>query len=144
MTLDERISALEARNAISELRSRYCWYTVRGLRDEVATLFTEDARFENSRNAAGQTIIVTGRAALQDFFSRMQPARRIPMVMNEVIAIKGDTAQGTCAMMSIGEDSFCGHYRDDFRKIGSRWLFSRRQFFPYWPQYRPDVDGIHP
>ncbi|MFO1188889.1 MAG: nuclear transport factor 2 family protein [Alphaproteobacteria bacterium] len=135
---------LEARFAISELRSKYCWYTVRGFRDDVVDLFTEDGMFQNSRNTQGDVVTVAGRQALQDYFTRMKPARRIPVVMNEVTHVKGDLADGTCAMQSLGEEGFCGHYIDHFRKVNGTWLFSRRQFFPYWPIFRPDTDRRHP
>mgnify|MGYP006213080245 CR=1 FL=1 len=36
--------------------------------------------------------------------------------MNEVTRIQGDVAEGTCAMLSMGEDGFAGHYIDQFRK----------------------------
>lgn len=143
-TLDDRLARLEARNAISELRSRYCWYTARGLREAVTELFTEDALFENSRSEDGGTVIIRGRAALHAFFGPMKPARRIPLVMNEVIAISGASASGTCAMISVGEDGFCGHYVDDFRLVEGQWLFSRRQFFPYWPQFKPSPERHDP
>ncbi|MDM0021794.1 nuclear transport factor 2 family protein [Variovorax saccharolyticus] len=143
-TIEERLCALEDRFAISELRSRYCWYTVRALRHEVVELFTEDGVFENARSSEDTPAIVTGRAALQDYFSRMRPARRIPLVTNEVTHIHGDQVEGTCAMTSIGEDPFCGHYIDSFRKVEGRWLFSARRFFPYWPVFKPDKDRQHP
>jgi len=142
--IEKRVAELEARFAISELRSKYCWYTVRGFRDEVVNLFTEDGMFQNSRNAQGDIITVAGRKALQDYFTRMKPARRIPVVTNEVTHVNGNIADGTCAMQSLGEEGFCGHYIDHFRKVNGAWLFSKRQFFPYWPIFRPDADRRHP
>ncbi|WP_029000959.1 nuclear transport factor 2 family protein [Azohydromonas australica] len=139
-SIEERLTALEDRTAISELRSRYCWYTVRGLRDEVVELFTEDGVFQNARNGES----VEGKAALREYFERMQPARRIPLVMNEVTHLAGNEAEGTCAMTSVGEGAFCGHYIDSFRKVEGHWLFSARSFFPYWPVYQPDAQRVHP
>ncbi len=143
-SIEQRLAALEARNAISELRATYCWHTVRARREALVDLFTEDAIFENTRDAKAPSVRVQGRAALFAFFAKMTPARRIPLVMNEVIRIEGDAAEGTCAMMALGEDHFCGHYIDDFRKAGGRWLFSRRRFFPYWPEYRPSPEKPQP
>jgi SnoaL-like domain len=142
--IEERLAALEARNSISELRAAYCWHTTRAARDALVGLFTSDGVFENTRNAAAPPVRIEGRPALIAFFARMTPARRVPLVMNEVIRVGGDRAEGTCAMMALGEDQFCGHYIDEFRKADGRWLFSRRRFFPYWPDYRPDPERTEP
>jgi hypothetical protein len=143
LDIETRLSTLEARIAISELRSKYCWYTVRGERHDVVALFTDDGVFENARNEAAP-VRVAGRAALLEFFARMQPARRVPLVTNEVIVVEGDRAEGTCAMVSFGDDSFCGHYIDQFRREQGQWRFSSRRFFPYWPVYRPAAERPHP
>jgi ketosteroid isomerase-like protein len=143
-SLERRLDALETRVAVSELRSKYGWYTVRGQRDAVVDLFTDDGVFENSRNASDGPVVVRGKAALREYFARMKPARRVPLVTNEVTQVDGDIAAGTCAMVSFGDDSFCGHYVDHFRKVDGHWLFSRRQFFPYWPIYRPSSERAHP
>ncbi|HSV81705.1 MAG TPA: nuclear transport factor 2 family protein [Ramlibacter sp.] len=138
--LESRLAAMEARFAISELRSRYCWHTVRAQKQELLELFTEDGVFQNARNGE----VVAGQPALREYFSRMAPARRIPLVTNEVTTVDGDTAEGTCAMLGVGNESFCGHYIDSFRKVEGRWLFSARRFFPYWPVYQPAPDRIQP
>lgn len=138
-----RIATIEARQAISELRAAYCWYTVRGMRREVVDLFTENAVFENTRSDKG-AVRIEGREALFAYLAPMRPARRVPLVMNEVIRVTGEVAEGTCAMQSLGEDGFCGCYFDRFRKVGGAWLFSLRQFSPYWPVYRPNEEPAHP
>jgi hypothetical protein len=142
--IETRLAAMEARIAISELRSRYCWYTVRGLRHEVVGLFTDDAVFENSRSEGEAPVVVAGKGALREYFARMRPARRVPLVTNEVTTVDGDRAEGTCAMLSMGDESFCGHYVDRFRREQGHWRFERRQFFPYWPVYRPSAERLHP
>jgi hypothetical protein len=136
----DRLERIEARIAISELRSRYCWHTTRGDRDEVLALFTEDCIFENNRSAGEKPLVITGRAALRGYLSRMAPGRRVPMVTNEVLTVTGDAAIGTCVMQSIGADPFCGHYVDEFRKVAGQWQFSARRFYPYWPIFRPSAD----
>lgn len=140
----KRLEIIEARIAISELRSKYCWYTTRGLKEELLSLFTDDGIFQNSRSTAGAPHVVKGTAALSEYFSRMRPARRVPLVMNEVTHVTGDFAEGTCAMQAVGEESFCGHYIDDFRRVNSKWLFAVRRFYPYWPTYMPDPERRHP
>jgi len=138
--IERRIAAIEDRIAISELRSKYCWHTTRGNRDQVVALFTEDCIFQNSRNTDGAPLVIEGREALRDYLSRMRPGRRVPMVMNEIIELHEETAEGTCVMQSIGEDGFCGHYIDKFRREDGEWLFSVREFYPYWPIFAPKAD----
>jgi ketosteroid isomerase-like protein len=133
-----RLGRLEARTEISELRAKYGWYMTRADVDNVVALFTEDCLFLTARKPDNASQ-VRGRAALRDYLARARPGRRVPMVMNEVIAIDGDTATGTCVMQSVGEEAFCGHYVDSFRKVGGVWLFSERRFYGYWPDYAPDA-----
>jgi ketosteroid isomerase-like protein len=142
--LEKRLEVIEARYAISELRSRYCWYTVRGMRDELLTLFTDDGVFENARNEGEAPARAHGRAELATYFARLKPARRVPLVTNEVTRVQGDSAEGTCAMLGAGDDSFAGHYIEQFRRVDGTWLFSSRRFFPYWPLYRPEDTRLHP
>lgn len=142
--LATRIRQLEDRVALSELRSKYCWYTVRGLKDEVRALFTEDGVFENHRGNAGAPAIAAGQAALAAYFQRMAPARRIPVVFNEVFQIDGDHATGTCVMQSVGDSPFCGHYVDQFERGPEGWKFARRSFYPYWPDYAPSAERHAP
>lgn len=143
--IESRLAAIETRIALSELRAGYCWHTARGDRDAVVALFTDDGVFENFRGAGEDPVTITGRAALHAHLAPMRPGRRIPMVTNEVTRIIGpETAEGTCVMQALGEDPFCGHYIDDFRRVGGAWLFSRRRFFPYWPIFRPDAERVDP
>lgn len=142
--IEKRLAAIESRFAISELRSKYCWYTTRGMREELLSLFTSDGVFENSRSEGEAPNIVKGQEALNDYFSRMRPARRIPLVVNEVITVNGDEAEGTCAMLGAGNEPFCGHYIDTFTRIDGQWKFRVRRFFPYWPIYKPSTDRQHP
>jgi SnoaL-like domain len=142
--LEARIAMLETRNALSELRAKYCWYTVRGERAEVLKLFTGDAVFQNFRQEGLEPVTLTGKPAMDAYFTRMKPGRRVPLVCNEVTHIDGDRAYGTCAMQSVGEDGFCGHYFDEFRKVDGQWLFSVRRFYPYSPIFRPSTEHPHP
>jgi hypothetical protein len=142
--LDRRLRMIEARFEISELRSKYCWYTVRGERDGVLALFTEDGIFQNARNEKEAPAKVQGTQALADYFSRIKPARRVPLVTNEVTVINDNLAEGTCAMLGVGDDGFAGHYVDQFRCVDGVWLFSSRCFYPYWPIYKPATDRPHP
>lgn len=139
-----RLERLESRIAISELRSRYCWYTTRGEREHVVGLFTPDCIFENHRSPESAPVSVRGQKALSTHLSHMRPGRRIPIVTNEITLIDGDNAKGTCVMQSMGDDPFCGHYIDHLRRINGVWLFASRIFFPYWPIFRPSADGLDP
>jgi SnoaL-like domain len=143
--LERRIDRIEARTAVSELRSTYCWYITRGFGKDIAALFTDDGVFQNVRGGVGgQPKIVSGKAALQENFARIQPAMRIPLIMNEVIRIDRNAATGTCAMVAFGDETFSGHYYDEFRRENGRWLFSRREYYTYWPVFMPSPDLQHP
>lgn len=143
-TLENRIRALEDRVALSELRSKYAWFTTRGDRDAVLALFTADGVFENHRAPGGEPALARGQAEMAHYFRHMAPGRRVPMVMNEVFQIGTDTAEGTCVMTAPGDDGFCGHYIDSFRREGEHWLFSHRRFFPYWPVFAPSAERTAP
>lgn len=144
-TLEQRIADLEARNEISELRSAYCWHTTRGEADAVRSLFVEEGIFQNIRGGTdGQPLVICGQAAMTEYFSRMRPARRIPVVMNEVTRVEGDKAEGTCVMVNHTDAPFCGHYIDDFAKVGGKWRFAVRRFYTYWPVYEPAPDRKAP
>jgi len=138
---EQQIYVLEARVLISELRSRYCWYTTRGDRESVVNLFTKDCRFVNHRSAKN-VVTIHGRENLFNHLSEMKPGRRIPMVMNEITSVYTDTASGTCVMYALGEDPFCGHYEDTFKKVDDDWLFSSRSFYPYSPIFRPSQTDV--
>jgi len=142
--IETRLAAIEDRIAIGELRARYCWYMTRGLKDEVVALFTEDGVFQSLRRAGASGPEPKGKAALQAYFANAKPAGRVPVVMNEVTHIEGDRAEGTCVMQSLGDDAFCGHYIDRFRKVNGQWLFAARHFYPYWPTYMPHAARRHP
>ena len=142
--IEQRIADIEARFAISELRSKYSWHTVRAQKPELIELFTEDGVFENWRTEGDAPVVVTGRKALAQYFDRMRPARRIPMATNEVTTINGDRAEGSCVMFAMGEEEFCGHYIDSFEKCNGVWLFKVRRYYPYWPMYKPDAQRRQP
>ena len=139
-----RLDDIEARIAISELRSAYCWYTTRGERDLVVDLFADDCVFENHRADGEKPALALGKPALRAYLAKMAPGRRIPVVMNEILSISGDRASGTCVMQSFGGDPFCGHYVDEFVKVSGSWKFSVRRFFPYWPVFKPDESRRSP
>ncbi len=143
-SLESRIATLEARFALSELRSKYCWHTARGDREAVVALFTVNGVFENHRKPGRVPAVAIGHHEIRAYLSQMAPGRRLPSVTNEVIRIDGDTAQGTCFMSSIGDEPFCGHYIDSFRLHQGQWLFSRREFYPYWPVFAPSPDHTTP
>ncbi len=143
-SLESRIATLEARFALSELRSKYCWHTARGDREAVVALFTSDGAFENHRKPGGVPAVAVGHDEIRSYLSEMAPGRRLPSVTNEVLHIDGDSADGTCFMSSTGDDPFCGHYIDTFQKLKGQWLFSRRQFFSYWPIFAPSPDRRQP
>ena len=140
----KRLEIIETRFALRELRSKYCWYTARGRKEDVLELFTEDGVFENYRTPSGEPAVAAGRAELAAYLERMRPGRRLPTVMNEVVRVEDNLAEGTCVMLSIGDEEFCGHYVDEFQKVAGTWLFRKRSFFPYWPSFAPNPDRRNP
>lgn len=139
--IEARLAVLEAKNAISELRSKYCWFTTRGDAAGILSLFTEDGIFQNIRGGKdGAPLVIAGKAALTEYFARAKPARRVPATLNEVTEVTGDTATGTAVMTNFTDEPFCGHYIDDFEKIDGVWKFKVRRFYTYWPIYSPAPD----
>jgi hypothetical protein len=154
MTLAQRVDALESDLALKELRSKYCWYAVRGDAAAIVQLFTEDCHFEGQIRENGRRDVIDGRGALLSYFSNNigKPGLVVPLIVNHVLSIHGDEATGTCAMESAvsplpGAPALLCYYYDQFKRVDGRWLFSYRQLSFYRPQLQLDpaeqrgVDG---
>ena len=68
-TLEERIRALEDREAIRELTSRYCQLAVGGRAEEIVALFTREGVMGNEYNKWSTRITPTHKVTLP--FTRM-------------------------------------------------------------------------
>ena len=130
-TLEERIRALEDRDAIRELTARYCQLAVGGKAEEIVALFTRDGVMES-----GDTL-ERGQTRLLDLYrSSFSSLRPIPSVHNHVVEIDGDRATGFCSlelrMVENGEAiTAAGHYEDRFEREAGRWKFAHRKLVFY-------------
>jgi len=81
-TLEERVQAIEDREAIRELTARYCQLVVSGQSLEVADLFTEDGVMEFGEN------VTRGREALKATYREaVSDLHPIPTVHNHLIEL---------------------------------------------------------
>jgi hypothetical protein len=133
--LETRLSQLETRVAISQLRALYCHLADQSRWRDLGELFTEDVTFA----AAAE---VHGRENLIAFFGEIgrQQEAAWHFVHNETLSIDGDEATGRCYFdaptVIDGVPHVCaGYYDDEFRRVSGTWLFSSRRlhFFYFAP-----------
>ena len=130
-TLEERVRAIEDREAIRELTARYCQLAVQGLSEGVVDLFSADGVME----AGGR--LERGRERLLALYREsFQAVRPIPTVHNHVIDLDGDRASGFCTlelrMVENGEAvTAAGHYEDAFERVDGVWKFAQRRLVFY-------------
>ena len=130
-SLEQRIRAIEDRESIRELTSRYCQLAVGGRAEEIVGLFTRDGIMES-----GDTL-GRGRAQLLELYrSSFRDLRPIPFVHNHVIELDGDRATGFCSLelrsVENGEAmTAAGHYEDRFEREDGVWKFAHRKLVFY-------------
>jgi len=126
--LEKRITRIEDRESIKELKARYC-----AVCDDdhnpatITTLFVEDGIWEGGGFGKAQ-----GHAAIRDLFKSFQQLISFSqhMVMNPIIAIDGDNAKATWYF--LGPFTFhknneakwiAVRYDDDYVKVNGEWKF---------------------
>ena len=130
-TLEERIRALEDRDAIRELTARYCQLAVAGKSEEIVALFTRDGVMESGDTCE------RGQARLLELYrASFESLRPIPSVHNHVVELDGDHATGFCSlelrMVENGEAvTAAGHYEDRFEREHGLWKFAHRKLVFY-------------
>jgi ketosteroid isomerase-like protein len=130
-TLEQRIRAIEDREAIRELTARYCKFAVEGDAEDVVSLFTEEGVLDFGE------IVEQGRERLLALYREsFKAVRPIPMVHNHVVELDGDRATGYCSlelrMVENGEAvTAAGHYEDVFERVAGSWKFARRKLVFY-------------
>lgn len=141
-TLEQRIAALEDREAIADVILAHAEHIRSGTLDAARDLLTADAVFEMGQLHAtrpGEFAIsqrVEGAEAIlgsKDVIAG-QGIRLCPMIHNIRIVLDGDTATSTCVSMATlwpTGDNFIGEYRDRFRREGGKWRFSARTFIAF-------------
>jgi hypothetical protein len=148
MNSSRLIQDLMVREALRELRARYCWCVARGDYESMTQMYTADGLFEFMLN--GSRVDCRGHAAIREWLKKATPPGLVfPMVHNEVFIINGDDAVGTCGMeartTSPEISFFSGYYHDRFRRVDGQWLFSERRFYRYWPNFEQsglDIYGV--
>ena len=125
-----RLQCIEDRESIKELTARYAWLVARGDGEAMAYLFTPDGVFESPSGT------LKGREQLADFYTKhIYPPQTVPLGMNHIITLDGDSALATLAMLSPwrGKDIGlnCGFYNDCYTKVDGRWYFAHRKWTYY-------------
>ncbi len=124
----------EDREQIRELYARYAFTIDNGQFDEWVSCFTEDGVFDSPR--LGRHSGPAGlRRFTQIYKESLAGAQVRHMMDNLTFQIEGDRATGACYLTYYhckegkAELAAIGHYRDELRKVGGRWLFASRRVF---------------
>ena len=127
--LEARIRRLEDIEAIKQLKARYCFLCDDGYdADALAELFTEDAVWDG-----GDLGKAVGRAKIHKLFTNSPKALSfaVHMVMNPVIKIDGDRAEGIwylyqAATQRIQDRPLWGsaRYDEEYVRVGEEWKFA--------------------
>ncbi len=137
--LEQRIQAIEDRDAIRELCATYCFCVDTGRFDELADNgFTDDAHCDFGLLDGGMpNMISDGREQVRGFFKDVVPAMLCDMshtVHNQRIRLEGEEASGECYFELTARDSStgeavvgAGRYFDRFRRVDSKWMFCERK-----------------
>lgn len=148
-TLEQRIAAIEDREAITDVILRHAEHVRSGTLGDAGYLFMSDAVFEMARfdpERPGATTLqerVVGSQAILDSKNDIAgyTARLWPMIHNIRIALDGDAATSTCVSMTtiwpMGHNMI-GEYRDRFRRDDGTWRFAARTFVVFG-----SIDGTY-
>ncbi|MCK9543079.1 MAG: nuclear transport factor 2 family protein [Novosphingobium sp.] len=130
-SLEAQVQELADREEIRQLVAVYAQRVNHG--HGIADLFTDDAVWTMREPGSDEVREIAGIDALTAAFSSFKadigyPA---PMIHNIVIAVEGDTARAISMndlWSSADGKSYhaWGNYEDTFRRVGGKWLFSRR------------------
>ena len=126
--LEDRIQAIEDREAIRELTTRYCHAIAAADAATIVDLFCEDGAFITGDRES------RGKDALQKFYGGLAKQPPIPFIQNHVIdELSGDTARARCSaeirMVQEGKSvTTAGWYDDTFRRVDGKWKFDERRF----------------
>ena len=129
--LEERIRAIEDRDAIVELTARYCHMARSGNVEGIVDLFSDDGVMEvGDRVSKGHDTLL---ALYRKSFEHLCP---LPCVHNHTVTLDGNSATGWCSveirMVQNGEAiTAAGHYEDTFRRVGAEWKFAHRNLKMY-------------
>jgi ketosteroid isomerase-like protein len=128
MDVKERLTRLEHRETIKELRAEYCYRIDQRDWDEYAALFTDDALLD-----FGPVGTFEGKEAVRDFAENVVGAEHpflAHMVHNPIISIDNETATGQwyfevpCTFSDGSAGWLQGKYEDEYAYDDSIWKFS--------------------
>ena len=132
--LDARLTRIEDRIAISELRARYAFLVDAGRGAEAVDLFTDDGEFH------GPAVSYRGREEQLRHYAEHRLSAMWHFNTNEINRIDGATAAGECycymPCVLEGESYVCAcRYDDELVKVGGDWRFTSRRvtFFYFVP-----------
>ena len=137
-TIEERLQALEDREALIKLKARYVNYNDGGWQgpthtdpDAVADLFVEDGIWDGSPDAG----YAKGRAEIKALFERFRAVKFIVhYVTNPLIEVDGDTATGhwhALVTSTMADDSslwILGLYKEQYVRTASGWRIQLLRF----------------
>lgn len=127
--IEEMVQELWDREKIKELTHAYGLAIEAKDEGQMASLFTEDGSVDFNSMGWG---VITGRAAIRDFYRQTWPLDVKPYFSNHMIEIDGDTAKGQCALDNratrdgtsmIGS----GRLHDTYRRVDGEWKFTTRR-----------------
>jgi ketosteroid isomerase-like protein len=130
-SIEQRIQAIEDRTEIVELTARYCHLARTRDIEGIVGLFCEDGVMQ-----AGD-LVEKGHARLRAMYAgALAELGPMPCVHNHTVELDGDQATGRCSVeirMQRGGEAItaAGHYEDEFRRVGARWKFARRNLLLY-------------
>ena len=130
-SIEQRIQAIEDRTEIVELTARYCHLARTRDVEGIVGLFCEGGVMQ-----AGD-LVEKGHVRLRAMYAgALDELGPMPCVHNHTVEIDGDQATGRCSveirMLRGGEAiTAAGHYEDEFRRVGARWKFARRNLVLY-------------
>ncbi|MBT3623082.1 MAG: nuclear transport factor 2 family protein [Gammaproteobacteria bacterium] len=136
--LSSRVQDLEAGYAVRETLLDYAHFHDRGLSDELAELFTEDAVLDISGFGAGLDTSITGREAIREMYAQIDARSDGPppykhAITNLRIEVDGDQAVTSSYLMDWGGAATDrgpggGMYRERLeRQIDGRWLIKHKR-----------------
>jgi hypothetical protein len=137
--IEARLDRLEAVQAISELRARYCLYADASAWSDLAQLFDEHAVFVGLGTAKG-------RSEIEKVFAVVPEAMDAwwHFVHNEITDVVGDQATGysyfDAPCVIAGVPYVCaGRYDERFIRRNGKWLFAERRLTFFYQS--PLADG---
>jgi ketosteroid isomerase-like protein len=137
--LEQRVKALEDREAIRELCATYCFLVDDGSFDElVERCFTVDALCDfGAADGSVGPLVARGSAEVRTFFGQVVASLLRGMahtVHNHRIELEGDAARGECYFELTAESVVdgealvgAGRYLDRYRRVDGAWRFAERR-----------------